>query len=103
MCIRDRFVKDILREFADEGGTVFCSTHILEIAEKMCDRVGIIQKGRLIAEGSVEELRHKSLSSEGAEDKTLEDLFLELTGGEEHTELIRHLGNSCLLYTSRCV
>ncbi len=89
-----RLVKDILREFADEGGTVFCSTHILEIAEKMCDRVGIIQKGRLIAEGSVEELRHKSLSSEGAEDKTLEDLFLELTGGEEHTELIRHLGNS---------
>lgn len=89
-----RLVKDVLRRMADQGGTVFLSTHILEIAERMCDRVGIIQKGRLIAEGTVDELRKKTLPGQEGRDASLEDLFLKLTGGEEYRELIKHLGSS---------
>lgn len=86
-----RLIKDVLRKVADDGETVFISTHVLEIAERMCDRVGIIQKGRLIAQGSVEELRKKAMPGREGADTSLEDLFLKLTGGEEYKELIRHL------------
>lgn len=86
-----RLVKDILRKIADDGGTVFFSTHVLEIAERMCDRVGIINKGKLIAEGTVEELRRKAVPGKQGEDVSLEDLFLKLTGGEEYREVIEHL------------
>lgn len=88
-----RRLKDLLRERCDRGKTVFISTHILEIAERMCDRVGIIQGGRLIAQGAVDELRatsHKAAVGAGA---TLEDLFLELTGGSEYAELAQGLEN----------
>ncbi len=88
-----RLVKDILRAIADDGGAVFVSTHVLEIAERMCDRVGIIQNGVLIAEGTVEELRSKALPGKEGADVSLEDLFLKLTGGEEYKELIKHLGS----------
>lgn len=88
-----RLVKDILRRVADDGGAVFVSTHVLEIAERMCDRVGIIQRGRLIAEGTVEELRAKAVPGKAGEDASLEDLFLKLTGGEEHKDLIKHLSS----------
>ncbi len=69
-----RIVKNLLREFCREGGTVFLSTHLLAIAEELCDRLGIITRGRLRFLGTVAELR-ASLAREG----TLEDLFLELT------------------------
>jgi ABC-2 type transport system ATP-binding protein len=69
-----RTLKNMLREFCANGGTVFLSTHLLAIAEELCDRLGIITKGKLRFLGTVAELR-KSLSREG----TLEDLFLELT------------------------
>lgn len=85
-----RLVKDILRRFADRGGTVFLSTHILEIAERMCDRIGIIREGQLIAVGTVDELRRKALGGTDQE-ISLEDLFLRLTGGEEYKDLIKHL------------
>lgn len=87
-----RLVKDVLRSMADRGGTVFVSTHILEIAEKMCDRVGIIQSGRLLAMGTVDELRQRVVPGAGGEDASLEDLFLKLTGGEQYSELVKHLG-----------
>jgi len=82
-----KLVKDLLRALANKGKTIFMSTHILEIAERMCDRVGIIDKGKLIAEGTIQELREK------AKDKSanLEDLFLELTGGEDTKDLIKFL------------
>ena len=80
-------VKDILRSFADKGGTVFLSTHVLEIAERMCDRVGIIQNGRLIAQGTIDELRRKTVPGREGAEVSLEDLFLKLTGGEEYKEL----------------
>ena len=87
-----RIVKDVLREVASRGGTVFLSTHILEIAERMCDRIGIIQKGRVLAEGSMDDLRKRVGSERGQDNSSLEDLFLKLTGGEEYRELVKHLG-----------
>ncbi|NLM39956.1 MAG: ABC transporter ATP-binding protein [Firmicutes bacterium] len=67
--------KELMRSHADKGFTVFFSTHVLEVAERLCDRVGIINHGRLIACGTLEELRERSQS----QDSTLEKLFLELT------------------------
>lgn len=83
-----RLVKDILRGLTDRGRTIFMSTHVLEIAERMCSRVGIIKEGKLIAVGSVEDLRAEAKSPES----TLEDLFLQLTGGVEYRELAEYLG-----------
>ena len=71
-----RQIKDLLRDFCDNGGTVFMSTHVLEIAERMCDRVGILKNGQLIAEGSLQALREQAKSET---DGTLEDLFLQVT------------------------
>jgi ABC-2 type transport system ATP-binding protein len=82
-----RLLKDILQELAMQGAAVFVSTHILEIAERMCHRVGILKDGELIAQGSPEELRQKV----GHGGESLEDIFLELTGGNENAELIRSL------------
>jgi ABC-2 type transport system ATP-binding protein len=77
-----RLIKDILRQLADRGAAVFLSTHILEIAERMCDRIGIINKGDLIAVGTMDELR-----SLGKGERSLEDIFLSLTGGAEEAEI----------------
>ena len=74
-----RRVKDLLRDLCLQGTTVFLSTHVLEIAERVCDRVGILDRGRLIAVGTMDALRAQARS--GSE-TTLEDLFLQLTGGE---------------------
>lgn len=76
-----RLIKDILRQMADRGAAVMLSTHILEIAQNMCDRIGIIDKGRLIAVGTMEELQ----SARG--ESSLEDIFLSLTGGVEYAEI----------------
>lgn len=81
-----RLIKDILRQIANRGAAVFLSTHILEIAERMCDRIGIINQGRLIAVGTMEELRTLR-TSETAGERSLEDIFLELTGGAEYAEI----------------
>ena len=67
-------LKSYMREHCKEGKTVFFSTHVLEVAEKLCDRIGIIHQGRLIACGTMEEL--KSLA---ANRESLENIFLELT------------------------
>jgi ABC-2 type transport system ATP-binding protein len=78
-----RLIKDILRRLADRGAAVMLSTHILEIAERMCDRIGIINKGQLIAVGTMNELR--TLDATGR--TSLEDIFLSLTGGAEEAEI----------------
>lgn len=67
-------LKEIMRERCDEGKTVFFSTHVLEVAEKLCDRIAIINKGRIIALGTMDELR-----SHAEERESLEKIFLELT------------------------
>jgi ABC-2 type transport system ATP-binding protein len=68
------YMKTMMREHCDGGGTLFFSTHIMEVAEKLCDRIGIIHKGRLIADGTMEELRALN-----REEQSLEHIFLELT------------------------
>jgi ABC-2 type transport system ATP-binding protein len=68
-----RQVKSVLRERVDEGGTIIMTTHILEVAERMADRIGIIAHGKLIAEGTLEELRARARGT-----ATLEDTFLTL-------------------------
>jgi len=67
-------LKNIMRERADEGKTVFFSTHVMEVAEKLCDRIAIINKGELIARGTLEEIKEKAHES-----GSLEKIFLELT------------------------
>ena len=79
-----RLIKDILRQMAERGAAVFLSTHILEIAERMCDRIGIINQGRLIAAGTMDELR-SAARRQG--ESSLEDIFLSLTGGAEYAEI----------------
>src|SRR5487761_1914052 len=69
-----RLVKNVLRERVVAGGTVIMTTHILEVAERMADRIGVIASGRLIAEGTLDELHHKT----GKIATSLEDTFLAL-------------------------
>ena len=74
-----KMIKSLLRDFCDRGGTVFLSTHILEIAERLCDRVAIINKGEIVALGTLSELRAKTNNA----DESLEDIFMELTESDE--------------------
>lgn len=70
-------LKEMMREYAKKGNTVLFSTHVLEVAEKLCDRVGIISKGKLLFVGTLKEL--KKLTKE---DESLESIFLEMTDHE---------------------
>jgi ABC-2 type transport system ATP-binding protein len=74
--IASRQIKDLLHSFVKRGGTIFLTSHILEIVERLCDHIGVIAKGRLVAQGPIAELGH------GA-GRTLEEIFLELVGGGE--------------------
>ncbi len=82
-----RLIKDLLRTFVAQGGTVFLSTHTLEVAEALCDRIAIIQDGRIRAEGSMEELRAEAEAGQAG----LEEIFLRLTGGEDVADLVASL------------
>lgn len=62
-------LKEMMREFCDNGGAIFFSTHVLEVAEKLCDKVAIIKGGKLIRQGTMDEVKG---------DESLEDVFLEL-------------------------
>lgn len=70
-------LKEMMREHADGGKTVFFSTHVLEVAERLCDRVAIINRGEILFCGTFKEMQEKFQS-----DQSLEKLFLELTGDE---------------------
>ena len=105
-----RTMRDILREMTSRGTTVFISTHILEIAERLCDRVAIINKGHIIAQGTMDDLRtEEEKRRRGEEEKgtqsaignrqsailapsTLEEIFLQLTGTAENADPARYLG-----------
>ncbi len=82
-----RLVKDLLEELASRGTTVLLSTHILEVAQALCRRVAIIDRGHITATGTMEELRAQT----GTEQASLEELFLKLTAGPESKELIERL------------
>ena len=78
-----RLIKDLLKLYSQRGTTVFVSTHTLSLAEELCDRIGIVYHGKLIATGTIEELRNQAeLSGEN-----LESLFLKLTGGPKAASL----------------
>ena len=85
-----RLLKDIFRQFVDRGGTVLMSTHTLEVAEAMCDQIGILQHGKIVAHGTMAEIRRQH----AAGDASLEELFLKLTGGHAVRELVEVLGGS---------
>lgn len=73
-------LKEEMRQHCEKGNTVFFSTHVLDVAEKLCDGIAIINKGQLVAQGSLESLRS------GENGATLEQLFLEMTDAEEEAE-----------------
>ncbi|MEK7234565.1 MAG: ABC transporter ATP-binding protein [Elusimicrobiota bacterium] len=82
-----RLVRDIFTRLAQRGTAIFMCTHVLEIAEKLCHRIGIMIGGRMIACGTLKELRARSDTS----GQDLESIFLSLTGGDSFTTLLRYL------------
>ncbi len=84
-----RLLKDIFRHFVDRGGTVLMSTHTLEVAEVMCDQIGIVSGGQVAAAGTMAEIREQTSSGTAS----LEDVFLKLTGGLAERELSAILGD----------
>jgi ABC-2 type transport system ATP-binding protein len=79
-----RLMKDLLRAFVDQGGTVFLSTHTLEVAETLCDRIAILHHGSIIAAGTMQDLRSEAAAGTAG----LEEIFLKLTGSESVKELV---------------
>ena len=77
-----RQVKRVLEGLVADGVTIIMTTHILEVAERMADRIGIIARGKLIAEGTLEQLRART----GQDGRTLEDVFLDIVGGNSGGE-----------------
>ena len=82
-----RLLKDLFRTFVGHGGTVFLSTHTLEVAEALCDRIAIINRGQIEALGTMDELRGQAEAG-GAH---LEEIFLKVTGGEAMSDVIESL------------
>jgi len=73
--VASRQIKDLLLDYVRRGGTIFLTSHILEVVERLCDHIGVIHRGRLVAQGPIDALRH---GTDGGE--TLEALFLRLVG-----------------------
>ncbi|MBR9991106.1 MAG: ABC transporter ATP-binding protein [Gemmatimonadetes bacterium] len=82
-----RLIKDLLRVFADQGGTVFLSTHTLEVAEALCDRIAILHQGAIRASGTMTDLRAEAAAGAIG----LEEIFLKLTGSENVHDIITSL------------
>ena len=82
-----RLVKDIFLKLSERGTTIFMCTHVLEIAEKLCDRIGIMIQGQMTSCGTLSELQGQA-QKQGSD---LEGIFLSLTGGAEYSALLRYL------------
>jgi len=82
-----RILKDLFRTYVDNGGTVFLSSHTLEVVEVLCDVLAIIHEGIVIAGGTMQELRNQAQAGEAG----LEEIFLKVTGGEEVAEVVASL------------
>ena len=78
-----RLLKRVFREFAEQGNTILMSTHTLEVAEQVCDKIAIINRGDIIARGTMDQLRATAVGQ-----KDLESIFLQLTGGEEMADIV---------------
>jgi ABC-2 type transport system ATP-binding protein len=74
--LASRQIKDLLQSFVARGGTIFLTSHILEIVERLCDHIGVIAKGRLVAQGPIADLRRNAGGG-----GTLEEIFIGLVGG----------------------
>jgi len=83
-----RIVKEVLHRFRDNNVPTIFSTHVLEIADAICDRIIIMDGGRIVAEGTAQELKTKA----GSGGSTLEDIFLKLTGTSDTQDIIEALG-----------
>lgn len=81
-------LKELLRDFAEQGKTIFYCSHILEVVEKICDRVIILKQGVIIADGNVEQLKDETHRG------TLEDVFSELTSTGDLSEIVRAFSRS---------
>ena len=77
MTLNSYLLKDCMRKLTEQGSAIFFSTHVLEVAEKLCDRVIIIKKGHLLYDGTLDELENKNKNG------SLEEIFLELTGNDK--------------------
>jgi ABC-2 type transport system ATP-binding protein len=82
-----RILKDLFRTYVANGGTVFLSSHTLEVVEVLCDSIAIIHEGNIIAEGTMDELRNQA-DAGGAH---LEEIFLKVTGGEDVADIVASL------------
>jgi len=83
-----RLLKDLLQAFVDQGGTVFLSSHTLEVVEVLCREIAIIDEGRIIARGTLDDLRSQAHAGEAAH---LEDIFLRVTGDSEMADVVESL------------
>jgi ABC-2 type transport system ATP-binding protein len=81
--VSSRAMRDILRDLTRHGTTIFFSSHIMEVVERLCTRVGIINQGLLVAEGTIPDLRARASGASGDKDATLEDIFLNVIGARE--------------------
>jgi ABC-2 type transport system ATP-binding protein len=81
--VASRQIKDLLQGFVARGGTIFLTSHILEIVERLSTHIGVIARGRLVAQGRIDELR-----TGAGHGRTLEELFIELVGGEARTQAL---------------
>ena len=84
--VTSRVIRDLLAGYVARGSTVFLTSHVLEIVERLCSHVAIINRGKIVAQGSLEELRAGVPGAEG-KTTTLEEIFLHTVGGARSTEL----------------
>jgi ABC-2 type transport system ATP-binding protein len=82
-----RILKDLLHTFVTNGGTVFLSSHTLEVVEVLCNDLAIIQNGRVVARGTLDQLRRQAQAGEA----DLEEVFLKVTGGEDVADMVAEL------------
>ncbi len=87
--VSGRVVTDLLRRLAQKGVTLFFTTHVLDVVERLCDEVAIIDHGRLVAQGTLDQIRAQR---EVGQDATLEDVFLKLVSAEVRREDLSWIG-----------
>ncbi len=87
--ISGRIVSDLLRRLAAKGVTMFFTSHVLDVVERLCDRVAIIDRGRLVATGTLDQIRAQR---EMGQDATLEDVFLKLVAADVTREDLTWIG-----------
>ena len=87
--VSGRVVTDLLRRLASKGVTLFFTSHVLDVVERLCDEVAIIDRGRIVAQGTLDQIRAQR---EGGQDATLEDAFLKLVSADVQREELSWIG-----------